>query len=93
LASSSVLPDCPANAAEAYQVSSISSLLAGGNDGTTTVGQMLRHGNFGLGTFSGVDGEMMVLDGRVYRATTDGRAHLVASTDRTPFAVVVPFRP
>jgi acetolactate decarboxylase len=86
-------PGLPANAAEAYQVSTISSLLAGGYDGTTTVGQMLRHGNFGLGTFSGVDGEMMVLDGRVYRATTDGRAHLVASTELTPLAAVVPFRP
>jgi acetolactate decarboxylase len=86
-------PVLPAQAAEAYQVSTISSLLAGGYDGDTTVGQMLRHGDFGLGTFNGVDGEMMVLDGRVYRATVDGRTHLVASTELTPFAVVVPFRP
>lgn len=52
----------PARAAEAYQVATISSLLAGGYDGDTTVGEMLRHGDFGLGTFNGVDGEMMVLD-------------------------------
>src|SRR6516225_9922370 len=64
----------PARAAEAYQVATISSLLAGGYDGITTVGELLRHGNFGLGTFNGVDGEMMVLDGRVYRGNTDGRA-------------------
>jgi acetolactate decarboxylase len=83
----------PAHAAEAYQVSTISSLLAGGYDGTTTVGQMLLRGNFGLGTFNGVDGEMMVLDGQVYRATTDGRAHLVDPSELTPFAVVVPFEP
>jgi acetolactate decarboxylase len=83
----------PAHAAEAYQISTISSLLAGGYDGDTTVGEMLRHGGFGLGTFNGVDGEMMVLDGRVYRGTTDGRAHLVADSELTPFAVVVAFRP
>jgi acetolactate decarboxylase len=81
----------PARAAEAYQIATISSLVAGGYDGDTTVGEMLRHGDFGLGCFNGVDGEMMVLDGRVYRGTTDGRAHLVARAERTPFAVVVPF--
>jgi acetolactate decarboxylase len=39
----------PAHAAEAYQVSTISSLLAGGYDGDTTVGEMLRHGELRLG--------------------------------------------
>ena len=88
-----VTPGTPARAAEAYQVSTISSLLAGGYDGATTIGEMLRHGNFGLGTFNGVDGEMIVLDGQVYRATVDGRAHLVDPSELTPFAVVVPFQP
>jgi acetolactate decarboxylase len=46
-----------------------------------------------LGTFNGVDGEMMVLDGQVYRASVDGRAHLVDPSELTPFAVVVPFQP
>src|SRR4029078_3082142 len=88
-----VAPGTPARAAEVYQVSTISSLLAGGYDGATTIGEMLRHGNFGLGTFNGVDGEMIVLDGQVYRATVDGRAHLVDPSELTPFAVVVPFPP
>jgi acetolactate decarboxylase len=83
----------PARAAEAYQVGTISSLLAGGYDGNTTVEKLLRHGNFGLGTFNGVDGEMMVLDGRVYRGNTDGRARPVSKEELTPFAVVVAFRP
>ena len=83
----------PARAAEAYQVATISSLLAGGYESDTTVGEMLRHGDFGLGTFNGADGEMIVLDGRVYRGTTDGRAHLVPGSERTPFAVVVAFHP
>ena len=82
-----------ARAGEAYQVATISSLLAGSYDGDTTMDEVLRHGDFGLGTFNGVDGEMMLLDGRVYRGTTDGRAHLVARGERTPFAVVVDFQP
>jgi acetolactate decarboxylase len=40
----------PARAEEACQVARISSLLAGGYDGDTTVDEMLRHGDFGLGT-------------------------------------------
>jgi acetolactate decarboxylase len=83
----------PAHAGEVYQISTISSLLAGGYDGDTTVAELLRHGGFGLGTFNGVDGEMMVLDGRVYRGTVDGRTHTVADSALTPFAVVVAFRP
>jgi acetolactate decarboxylase len=83
----------PARAAEAYQVGTISSLVAGGYDGDITVGELLRHGGFGLGTFNGVDGEMIVLDGRVYRGTIDGRAHAVTRAEKTPFAVVTAFRP
>src|SRR5262244_3120675 len=83
----------PARASEVYQISTISSLLAGGYDGDTTVGELIEHGGFGLGTFNGVDGEMMVLDGEVFRGTVDGRAHAVAATALTPFAVVVAFRP
>jgi acetolactate decarboxylase len=82
-----------APAAEVYQISTISSLLAGGYDGDATVGELLRHGNFGLGTFNGVDGEMMVLDGKVYRGTVDGRAQVVAFSALTPFAVIVTLRP
>jgi len=83
----------PVRASEVYQISTISSLLAGGYDGDTTVGELIRHGGFGLGTFNGVDGEMMVVDGEVFRGTIDGRAHVVAPSELTPFAVVVPLPP
>src|ERR1700730_13588320 len=39
----------PAHAGEVYQISTISSLLAGGYDGDTTVAELLRHGSFGVG--------------------------------------------
>jgi len=88
-----ILAAAPARAGEVYQVSTISSLLAGGYDGTVTVGELLRHGNFGLGTYNGVDGEMVVLNGRAYRCTVDAVAHTVSAATRTPFAVVTDFRP
>jgi acetolactate decarboxylase len=83
----------PASAAEVYQVSTILNLLAGGYDGDVGMSELLRHGGFGLGTFNGVNGEMMMLDGRVFRGTTDGRAHPVPPTEHTPFAEVVDFHP
>ncbi|HEV2263401.1 MAG TPA: acetolactate decarboxylase [Stellaceae bacterium] len=88
-----VVAAAPAQAGEVYQVSTISSLLAGGYDGAVTVGELLRHGNFGLGTYNGIDGEMVVLDGRAYRCTVDAVAHPVPTAMRTPFAVVTDFHP
>jgi acetolactate decarboxylase len=38
-------------------------LLAGVYDGNVTIRELLRHGDFGLGTFNALDGEMLVLDG------------------------------
>ena len=60
----------PARASEVYQISTISGLLAGGYDGDTTVGELVWHGGFGLGTFNGVDGEMMVGSGGAADTTT-----------------------
>jgi acetolactate decarboxylase len=74
-----------------YQRSTIGALLAGIFDGTETVERLLHHGDFGLGTFNALDGELVVLDGVAYQVTSDGRAGPVASTKRTPFAAVTRF--
>lgn len=77
--------------AEVYQFSTISALLEGVYDGDVTVAELLRHGDFGLGTFNHLDGEMVVLDGVCYRLRADGSASRAAPTDRTPFAAVIKF--
>ena len=74
-----------------YQRSTIGALLAGVFDGTETVGDLLRHGNFGLGTFNALDGELVVHEGVAYQVTSDGRASLVSQGKRTPFAAVTQF--
>jgi acetolactate decarboxylase len=76
---------------EVYQFSTISALLEGVYDGDATIADILRHGDFGLGTFNHLDGEMVILDGICYRLRADGTASLAASTDRTPFAAVTRF--
>ncbi len=74
-----------------FQVSTINALLEGVYDGDTTVEDLLRHGDFGVGTFDALDGEMIVLDGRCYRLRADGSVSVAAAADRTPFAVVTFF--
>lgn len=75
-----------------FQVSTIDALSAGGYDGQTPVKALLSHGDLGIGTFVGLDGEMVVLDGTVYRVGTDGVPRAVPSGTLTPFAVVTFFK-
>jgi acetolactate decarboxylase len=76
-----------------YQVSTISGLQENVYDGMTTVGMLKQHGDIGIGTFNALDGEMILLDGKVYRFGSDGS--VVEMTDRafTPFATVTFFEP
>lgn len=75
----------------AFQASTLEALLDGAYDGDLTVGELRRHGDLGLGTFDALDGEMIVLDGEVWRARADGSVERAADDERTPFAVVTPF--
>jgi acetolactate decarboxylase len=58
-----------------------------------TYGELRRHGDFGLGTFNALDGEMIAFDGRFYQVKADGVAYPVDDGQRTPFATVLFFRP
>ena len=51
-----------------YQVSTLQALALGFSKSVITVGELLRHGDTGIGTFEDVDGEMIILDGKCYRA-------------------------
>ncbi|MDT5399770.1 MAG: acetolactate decarboxylase [Mycobacterium sp.] len=77
---------------ELYQSSTMGALLDGVYDGDVTIAEILRHGDFGLGTFNHLDGEMVILDGVCYHLRADGSATLAAATERTPFAAVTRFR-
>ncbi|SFJ47881.1 acetolactate decarboxylase [Planctomicrobium piriforme] len=86
----------PANAAEPdpdqiAQVSVINALMLGQFDGTLPLGELLKLGDFGLGTFDHLDGELIALDGKIYQARSDGTVHECGPEMTTPFAVVTPF--
>jgi acetolactate decarboxylase len=60
-----------------FQASTIGALLDGAYDGDVSFAQLSEHGDLGLGTLNGLDGEMIALDGRFYRADVDGAIHEV----------------
>jgi acetolactate decarboxylase len=73
------------------QVATIDALLGGLYDGVATVGSLKDQGDLGIGTFDALDGEMIVLDGSIYRVGADGRAVPVPDGETTPFAAVTFF--
>ncbi len=76
-----------------FQASTIGALLDGAYEGDVSFAELAEHGDLGLGTLDHLDGEMVALDGRFYRADVDGRINEVAPEARTPFGVVVWFEP
>src|ERR1700722_19010585 len=78
---------------ELFQTSTIQALLGGAFDGDVTLDELLEHGDFGLGTLNGLDGELIVIDGRVFKAELDCTLSRPDLQSQTPYAVVVPFAP
>jgi acetolactate decarboxylase len=76
-----------------FQASTIGALLEGAFEGDVTFAELASQGDLGLGTVNHLDGEMIALEGRFYRADVDGALHELPASERTPFAVVVSFRP
>jgi acetolactate decarboxylase len=75
-----------------FQVSTSTALVKGVYNGVVTVGELKQHGDFGLGTFDGLDGEMLALDGHFYRMRGSGEVTEPGDDAKVPFAVVTGFR-
>jgi len=74
-----------------FQTSTIGALMKGIYEGQMTVGELRPYGDFGLGTFEALDGEMVELDGRFYQVKLDGSVYAVPDSIKTPFAAVTFF--
>lgn len=75
-----------------YQVSTSGALVEGVYDGCVRVGELLEHGDFGLGTFDGLDGEGILLDGRCWQARADGSVLPAPADALAPFWVATRFQ-
>ena len=74
--------------ARMFQVSTLQSLALGYTRAVMTVGELMQHGETGLGTFEDVNGEMIVIDRKCYRAMDDGRVTEAGDERGVPFASV-----
>jgi acetolactate decarboxylase len=73
------------------QISTIDAILNGVYDGVMTIGDLKQYGDFGIGTFEALDGEMVELDGKFYQIKADGKVYDVDAKVMTPFASVTFF--
>ncbi len=71
----------------------INAILEGFYETNTTMSDLKQRGDFGIGTFNDLDGELVLLDGVVYQLNAQGDARIVADDQKTPFACVCPFDP
>jgi acetolactate decarboxylase len=76
-----------------FQTSTVDALLEGKYEGDVSFAELADRGDFGLGTFDALDGEMICLDGDFFQVKADGLAYAVDGKVRTPFAVVTLFEP
>ena len=71
------------------QVSLLQGLTFGDYTGSVTVAELKKMGDIGIGTFDKLNGELIMLDGVVYRAAGDGSVEVVNDEETIPFADLV----
>ncbi len=76
-----------------YLSAPINALVEGFYVENTTIAEIKERGDFGLGTFNYLDGEMVLLDGVVYQIRSDGEVYKVEDDEKSPFACVTFFTP
>lgn len=74
------------------QVSTYDAILNGVFDGVVNLKKLLSYGDFGIGTYHAIDGELILLDGKFYQVKDDGNVYTPAMSLKTPFAVAAKFK-
>jgi acetolactate decarboxylase len=74
-----------------FQISTSGALVQGVYERAVSTRVLLSYGDFGLGTFENLDGEMVVLDEAIYQIRSDGKVLNITDDVGTPFAVVTHF--
>ena len=77
-----------------YQLSTLSALLLGDFEPSLSIGELKRHGTLGIGTFEGLGGELIMLDGVVWNGSHTGEAAPAAdiTAERNVQAEIIGFR-
>jgi len=74
-----------------YQLAPFLYILSGNYDGVLTVAQFKAAGTVGIGTFEGLDGEAVLLDGVAYQVKGDGSVSIPEDSRHMPFGACTLF--
>jgi acetolactate decarboxylase len=74
-----------------YLCAPVNALVEGIYEEKIPFTKIKKHGDFGLGTFDRLDGEMIMLDGRIFQIDWNGVVNEVHEDALTPFACVTFF--
>ena len=78
-------------ASKLFQVSTLNDLMLGDYNGTCSVKELLKHGDTGIGTYDGLDGEAIILNGKAYDGRANGVVSEMSDNDSLPFTTVAFF--
>ncbi|KAI9926004.1 hypothetical protein ASPWEDRAFT_108628 [Aspergillus wentii DTO 134E9] len=76
-----------------HQYSVFSALMHGLASDGTTLSHILKDTNHGIGTACGINGEIIILDGKVYHFTSKDELRMLTPSDTTPLIVATDFQP
>ncbi len=74
-----------------FQVAVWNSFIEGNYSGFFPYSELAKHGDFGIGTVDGLDGEMLCLDGIFYQITSQGEVKQIEPSVEAPYATVTYF--
>ena len=75
-----------------YQHGALGTLMAGLLEGTASVNELLEHGDLGIGTLTGSNGEVIFIDGKAYHANEHKEFIELNGDEMTPYATVTQFK-
>lgn len=76
-----------------YYISLNKAVHQGFHEGTADVGELLEHGDFGLGSEAALASELVLLDGTPYAFSADGTVKVMKRDERLAFAATKFFKP
>lgn len=74
-----------------FQLAAFNTFSTGQYGGVMPYSELERHGDFGIGTFDGLDGEMIALDGVFYQIPSSGVPRQADASQTAPYATITYF--
>ncbi len=74
-----------------FQLAPFNTFSTGNYTGTMPYSELAKHGDFGIGTFDGLDGEMIALNGHFYQIPSTGTPKEADPNQKAPYATITFF--